>query len=252
MDRTEKVAPLEGLSMDTERSGRPLNFIRLNVNEIRQHFIFVVCFVVLALTGIMDWLPQKTFQFLGNAKAAVFLSRSIVHRTFGIIMIGTSVYHIYYLLLKPSGRRWLVDMIPTPKDLKDFIHNMLYLVGIKNGPPEFDRFSYKHKAEYGALIAGTFLMSASGVILWSEYYWEKFVVDVAALIHGMEAVLACLAIIVWHLYEVHLRPHKFPIDKMWLTGIIDEEEMKEEYPLHYKKIMSDPELQKIFVQEGSE
>jgi hypothetical protein len=64
----------------------------------------------------------------------------------------------------------------------------------------------------------------------------------------MEAILACLAIMVWHLYEVHLRPHKFPLDNMWLTGVIDEEEMKAEYPIHYKKIMNDPELQKIYTE----
>jgi len=34
---------------------------------------------------------------------------------------------------------------------------------------------------------------------------------------------------------------------MWLTGVIDEEEMKEEYPFHYKKIMNDPRLKKIYI-----
>jgi formate dehydrogenase subunit gamma len=128
---------------------------------------------------------------------------------------------------------------------------MLYLVGLKDQPPEFDRFSYKHKMEYGALIAGTSLMTISGIILWSEYFWDKFIVDIAALIHGMEAVLACLALMIWHLYEVHLRPHKFPIDNLWLTGVIDEAEMKAEYPLHYKKIMRDPALQKIYLRRGA-
>jgi hypothetical protein len=37
------------------------------------------------------------------------------------------------------------------------------------------------------------------------------------------------------------------VDNLWFTGLIDEEEMKAEYPLHYKKIMSDPELQKIYI-----
>ena len=74
-----------------------------------------------------------------------------------------------------------------------------------------------------------------------------FILDIATLLHEMEAILACLSIMVWHIYEVHLRPHKFPIDNMWITGLIDEEEMKEEYPLHYKKIMAYPELQKVYI-----
>ena len=68
----------------------------------------------------------------------------------------------------------------------------------------------------------------------------------------MEAILASLAIMVWHFYEIHFRPHKFPLDNLWLTGIISEAEMKEEYGLHYKKIMNDPELQKIYIQKNSD
>jgi cytochrome b subunit of formate dehydrogenase len=101
--------------------------------------------------------------------------------------------------------------------------------------------------EYGALIAGTILMSVTGLILWSESRWSKFILDIAILVHGMEAILACLAIMIWHLYEIHLKPHKSPIDNVWITGVIDEEEMKEEYPLHYQKIMADPKLQEIYL-----
>jgi len=242
-------------AMDSLHGSKPADgnfryFIRLNANERYQHLIFVVCFFMLAVTGLMTWLPEKAFDFLGSTKETVFAVRSFLHRFFGIIMILTSIYHLYYLAFKPAGHRWAMDMMPKPVDIKEMFHNLLYLIGIRDTPPEFDRFSYKHKAEYGALMAGTTLMSISGLMLWSEFYWDKFFIDIAALIHGMEAVLACLAIMVWHLYEVHLRPHKFPIDNMWLTGIIDEEEMIEEYPLHYKKIMGDPELQKIYIQEG--
>ena len=49
--------------------------------------------------------------------------------------------------------------MPKVKDIRDFFHYMFYLIGVKDEPPEFDRFSYKHKMEYGALIAGTILMS---------------------------------------------------------------------------------------------
>jgi cytochrome b subunit of formate dehydrogenase len=162
-------------------------------------------------------------------------------------MILISLYHVYYLAFRPSGRRWFVDMFPRVKDITDMIKNIRYYLGLEDQPPEFDRFCYKHKLEYFALIAGTLLMAATGLLLWMESFWNKFILDIAVLVHGMEAILASLAIMIWHLYEVHLRPHKFPIDNMWLTGFIDEEEMKEEFPLHYKKIMKDPKLKEIYV-----
>ena len=68
----------------------------------------------------------------------------------------------------------------------------------------------------------------------------------------MEAVLACLAIIVWHMYDIHFKFHKSPVDDVWITGVIDEEEMKEEHMLHYRKIMADPRLQEIYIKRESQ
>lgn len=228
-----------------------LYFVRLNNSEKIQHMVFLVCFVVLAITGFMLKVPEGIVETLGQGRETVSFMRSILHRTAGITMMAVSLYHVYYLIGKSAGRRWLVDMIPRPKDAKDMIFNLLYYIGVKKEQPEFDRFSYKHKLEYGALIAGTTLMSVTGLILWTETRWSKFILDISSLIHGMEAILACLAIMIWHMYEVHIKPHKFPLDNMWLTGVIDEQEMKEEYPLHYKKIMENPDLQDIYIRKES-
>jgi cytochrome b subunit of formate dehydrogenase len=211
--------------------------------------IFAICFIVLVVTGFMLKIPDSFVKSLGGAGEIVFSYRSILHRTAGTIMILVGVYHFYYLIFKRAGRRWLIDMFPRFQDLKDMRDNFLYYINIKKEPPEFDRFCYKHKIEYGALIAGTTIVSATGLILWTQYKWSKFIVDIATLVHGMEAILACLAIMIWHLYEIHFRQHKFPLDNMWLTGVINEEEMKEEYALHYNKIMQDPELQEIYIKK---
>jgi len=235
-------------SFKTELEADKLYFIRLNLSERVQHLIFVICFIILVITGFMTKIPKDMLVWLGGAGKTVFYYRSVLHRTAGVIMILTSVYHIYYLIFKPAGRRWLFAMLPKIKDITDMISNIRYYLGLEDSPPEFDRFCYKHKLEYGALFAGTTLMSVTGILMWTENHWSKFLIDISTLVHGMEAILACLAIMAWHLYEVHIRPHKFPIDHMWLTGVIDEEEMKEEYPIHYKKIMNDPELQKIYTE----
>ena len=235
----------------TESVTGKLFFVRLNYAERVQHIIFAVCFIVLVITGFMLKIPDSVVAYFGPAGEAVFSYRSLLHRTAGTIMIIACFYHFYYLLFKAAGRRWLIDMLPRPKDLWDMRDNFLYYINIKKEPPEFDRFCYKHKIEYGALIAGTTIVSVTGLILWTQYNWSKFVVDIATLVHGMEAILACLAIMIWHFYEIHFRPHKFPLDKTWLTGVIDEEEMKAEYALHYKKIMNDPELQKIYIKRES-
>lgn len=237
---------------------RPVNttgevlFVRLNYSERVQHLILVISFVMLVITGFMLKIPEDMVKLLGKAGEMVFFWRSVLHRVAGTVMILVSMYHVYYLAFKPAGRRWIMDMMPALKDLKDMRDNFKYYFGLKKEPPEFDRFCYKHKFEYGALFFGNTVMGVTGLLLWTEYLWSKFVLDISILMHGMEAILATMAIIIWHLYEVHLRPHKFPIDNMWLHGIIDEEEMKEEYPLHYKRIMADPKLRDIYINKESD
>jgi cytochrome b subunit of formate dehydrogenase len=252
MENTAIALQSEKEATQIEVPAAKVSFVRLNYSEKVQHMIFMICFVVLVITGFMLKIPDGIVQRLGSAGEMVFFARSYLHRIAGTIMILVSIYHVYYLVFKPAGRRWLFDMLPKFKDAKDFVNNFLYYFGVKNDPPEFDRFCYKHKMEYGALIAGTILMSTTGLIMWSESYWSKFVFDIATLVHGMEAILASLAIMIWHLYEIHLKPHKSPIDNTWITGLIDEEEMKEEYALHYKKIMADPALQEIYIKKESQ
>jgi cytochrome b subunit of formate dehydrogenase len=245
--KVENNMSAEGHKLDSERD--KIYFVRLNYSERVQHFILVVSFIVLVITGFMLKVPADMVKVLGKAGETVCLWRSILHRAAGTVMILVSIYHLYYIIFKPAGRRWITDMMPGLKDLKEMAATFLYYFGIKDRPPEYDRFCYKHKFEYGALFFGNTLMGVTGLLLWTESKWSKFILDISTLIHGMEAILATLAIIIWHLYEVHLRPHKFPVDNMWLTGVIDEEEMKEEYPSHHKRIMADPELQKVYVKK---
>lgn len=245
----QKAVALEARVNEESEVGTPKRyFIRLTYSERLQHIVFVSCFVVLAITGLVLKVPKEILeQTLGAAREPVFYYRGILHRTAATVLILTSLYHMYYLVFTQPGRRWLLDMMPRFKDLEDMVGTMLYYVGIRKDRPEYDRFSYKQKMEYGALIAGSTLMTVTGLILWTEFLWTRFILDLSAIVHGMEAVLACLAIMVWHLYEVHLRPHKYPMSNVWITGVIDEEEMKEEYPLYYKKIMADPTLQQMCI-----
>jgi hypothetical protein len=47
--------------------------------------------------------------------------------------------------------------------------------------------------------------------------------------HAHEAVLAFLAIVIWHFYNVHYRPGRFPGSLAWIHGRISPEEMQQEH-----------------------
>ena len=102
------------------------------------------------------------------------------------------------------------------------------------------RFTYAEKMEYFALIWGSVVMIVTGLILWFEVpflnrfkYW---VFDLATVLHFYEAVLATLAIVVWHFYFTIFNPHVFPLSKTMLTGRIDREEMEREHALELKSL----------------
>ena len=66
-------------------------------------------------------------------------------------------------------------------------------------------------------------MIGTGVLLWANRWvmaaMPKLVLDIAGVVHYYEAVLAALAILIWHIYYVMLDPDVYPMDPAWLTGI---------------------------------
>ena len=51
-------------------------------------------------------------------------------------------------------------------------------------------------------------------------YFPLWVSDLATLAHYYEAILACLAIVIWHFYAVIFDPDVYPMNCAWLTGRI--------------------------------
>jgi len=115
----------------------------------------------------------------------------------------------------------------------------LYYLGRRAEKPRFDRFNYVEKFEYYALAWGTVVMTFSGLALTYEEaamrVLPKWAWDIVYAVHGYEALLAFLAIIIWHLYNVHLRPGIFPMNWAWITGKMPEEQLREEHPLEYER-----------------
>lgn len=211
-------------------------FVRLNTHERWQHGLFFISFLLLAITGFTLRLPEDWMRRLGEIGVG-YEVRSLVHRAAGIVMILVSLSHLGYLVLFAEGRRLLRDIMMWPRDLGEMFQNMAFYLGLRREPPVFGRFNYKEKMEYWALFVGNTLMSVSGLMMMFEQMWPRLALDIAGLIHRMEAILACLAIIVWHMYEVHLRPTKsFPHSFVWWHGLMTEEEMEEEHPGYYEEL----------------
>jgi cytochrome b subunit of formate dehydrogenase len=161
--------------------------------------------------------------------------RSIVHRIAGVVLIVAGFYHVFYLSIAREGRRLLLDIAPRPKDGKDALGAMLYYLGLSKRKPQFDRFTYGEKAEYWALVWGTGLMGVTGVMMWAKVWvgnlLARWWVDVATAVHYYEAILATLAILVWHFYQVFFDPDVYPMNWAWWDGKMPVEHYREEHAL---------------------
>jgi len=212
-------------------------FIRMNLHERLQHHLTWSTFILLAVTGFMVELPEEWVQQFGQYREQVFFWRGIIHRIAAVIMMANMLYQAWYMLLTKPGRSFLYDIMPRFQDIKDAGKNVAYYLKLSHQKPRFDRFNYKEKLEYWTGIIGSIIITVTGIFLWFEEYFSKFIIDVSILVHTMEAILATSAIMVWHFYEVHLKPGKFPMSTVWLDGKISEHEMKEEHPLEYERMM---------------
>jgi len=56
-------------------------------------------------------------------------------------------------------------------------------------------------------------------------------VDVATTVHFYEAILATLAIIVWHLYQVIADPDTYPLNYAFIDGKMSVEHYQDEHGL---------------------
>ena len=208
----------------------------MNIHERIQHHLVWTTFITLAITGFMVEFPEEWLVIFGQYREPVFYWRGLLHRIAAVIMIANLFYQSFYLICTKAGRGYFMDMLPRIKDLKDFFGNMFYYLRITDEKPLFDRFNYKEKLEYWTGWIGNIIITLTGFILWLEYMFPKFIFDVSILVHTMEAILASCAILVWHFYEVHLKPGKFPMSKIFLDGLISEDELKEEHPLEYRRL----------------
>jgi cytochrome b subunit of formate dehydrogenase len=194
---------------------------RMSENQRWQHLILLTSFIVLVITGFALKFPNSWIaEMLGNGNGEKL--RGLVHRIAGVILIGAGIYHLFYLAMSREGRRLIRDVAPRPRDAFDAWGTMSYYLGLSKVRPQFGRFSYAEKAEYWALVWGTALMALTGIMMWAKVWvgnlLARWWVDVATSIHFYEAILATLAILVWHFYQVFLDPDVYPMNWAWWDG----------------------------------
>lgn len=196
-----------------ERMSRPLRW---------QHGLVMVSFPVLAYTGFALTYPESWWAAPLLRWESRLGLRGMLHRIAALVLLAALMWHAIHVALSRDLRARLRGLWPQWRDLRDLAERFAYYLGLRRAPPRTGTFSYIEKMEYWAFIWGMLIMTASGMPLWFSdvtlRYLPKWITDVATLIHFYEAVLATLAIVVWHLYWVMFDPEVYPMDWSWWNG----------------------------------
>ncbi|MDP3980331.1 MAG: cytochrome b/b6 domain-containing protein [Chlamydiota bacterium] len=216
-------------------------YLRMSLYERLQHFLLMSTFITLAITGFFLSYPDAWWVvFIREQWSRVFELRSIVHRVAASIFMVTMVWHLIYITFTVRGRALIYDLFPVRQDVLEFVQSIQYNFGLSKKKPLFGRFSYIEKMEYWALVWGSIIMVATGLIMWFENYFLGIVTklgwDIARTVHFYEAWLAVLAVIVWHIYFVIFNPAVYPMNIAWIKGTLSEVEMAEEHPRELDKL----------------
>lgn len=212
-------------------------FLRFPLAYRLEHWVMVGSFTTLAVTGLVQKYAYSDIALAIISALGGIENVRIIHRIAATIMMIEAVYHIGLIGYNLIVRRHRASLMPSMEDGKVALHSLQYNLGLRKDPPLQGRYTFEEKFEYFAIIWGVLVMIVTGFALWNPIATAQALpgefIPAAKVVHSNEALLAVLAIIVWHSYHVHIR--KF--NKSMFTGKMSEEDMREEHPLELKEIL---------------
>jgi cytochrome b subunit of formate dehydrogenase len=186
------------------------------------HWMLLSSFLVLVWTGFALKYPESIWAKPLLTWEEQLGFRGWLHRGAAIVMLAAFAVHAIHLILDRRARACIASMRPTLHDLVELRERFRWFLGKRPDMPLAPPLGYAEKAEYLALVWGTVVMAVTGFVLWFENWTlanlPKWASDVATVVHFYEAILASLAILVWHFYFVIFDPLVYPMDTTWLHG----------------------------------
>lgn len=203
--------------------------LRFTVNERIQHFLILLSFLLLFLSGFaLKYSSSETGGFIISLVGGME-NRNFVHRLGALLLVFTSFYHLIYILFYKRGREQFKTIFPCKND---FI--ALFSKNVKSG-----RYRAGQKMQYLLVGLGTLTMILSGFFLWFHDFTLSSLgigfFNFIDFFHSQESLMILLVVVLWHLYDVHFRD-AFPMDWSWINGEISTERLKKNHPLEYEKL----------------
>jgi cytochrome b subunit of formate dehydrogenase len=203
-------------------AGRASGAERLSRGFRVAHGLLAASFLVLVYTGFALKYPESWWSAPLLQWEDQFGLRGGLHRLAAIVMLAAAALHAGHLVVSRRARACIAKMWPGRGDYRELANKVAWFAGRREHPPIAPSVGYAEKMEYLAVVWGTLVMALTGFALWFETlmlrWFPSWFLDLATVVHLYEAILASLAILVWHFYFVIFDPVVYPMDPAWLTG----------------------------------
>ncbi|MBW8862205.1 MAG: hypothetical protein JF601_07515 [Acidobacteria bacterium] len=237
--------------------GQFVHILRFDRATRLLHIVVMASFLELSATGMPLLFSDARWARLLASLFGGFHGAGLVHRAFGGVLLGAVAWHLLNIGYRAfvRGEKGLfwgpTSMVPQPRDFVDLYGNLKWFFGV--GPrPRFEHFAYWEKFDYWAVLWGTALMGAAGLVLWfpvaASLILPGWMFNVALFVHGAEASLAIGFIFVVHFFNGHLRPGKFPMDLVIFTGSVTADELRHERAAEFERLGWSRTIETLFVQ----
>jgi cytochrome b subunit of formate dehydrogenase len=223
------------------------DYQRYSVHIVINHALITVTFIIAVLTGLPLFfhnadLSHKIIALLGGIDTT-----RLIHRVNAIVFTVNCFYHLLVIVFGTTRKIFngTFDInrsqVPVLKDIKDFELDLRYFLGMVKTRPKMEKFMYKQKLHYLSMVWGSSILIFSGCcLLFPEFmvnymYFPQVTFNVLRLLHGEWSVLAFLVITIWHMYNVHTAPGRFPVQWTFWNGKITKDHQIEEHFLEYER-----------------
>jgi cytochrome b subunit of formate dehydrogenase len=221
--------------------------------------VLFVSFLALILTGLPLKFSDQSWAESYVRALGGYETTSVWHHFFAATaMVGCAV-HLVRASVKIVERRqrkakWGTILfgpdsrLPTLRDGKELFGMGRWFFGL--GPrPRFERWTYWEKFDYWAVYLTAAVIGISGLMLWYPNLFCRVLpgeaLNVAKVVHEEIAMMAASFFFMFHFYNNHFRPEKFPIDLSVLTGLASEEHLRKYRPEYVERLFREGKLDEI-------
>jgi cytochrome b subunit of formate dehydrogenase len=205
----------------------------------------MVTFLIQAGTGFSRLFITTDFGRTLSSLFGGYEYAIVIHFWVGVLMMVGFTVHTVYMLSKINWRDPIKSilgpdsLVPNLNDAQHLYQRILWTIG-RRPLPKLDRWAYWEKFDYWAVYWGLPLLAITGIMLkfplLTTLALPGWVLNIAALLHRAEAILAASYIFIVHFFIGHIRPLSFPMNEAMFSGNVHLEEALKEKPAWVERL----------------